>query len=148
MQIARENVLEKLLVTGRLREEIDVLGQKMTLQVLDSGEQKDVYEVTSALDPVARLRAIQHETLARAIIAVNGSQVSYIPKEEGETVSPNKLVQQNLETLRRTPHPVVETIYAEYDKLVEKQNSQIDEIKKKLQKTGRETSGKSPNESE
>ena len=96
--VGKENLLEKLLVMGRVREEVDIFGQKVVMQVLDSGEQQIVFEVTSNLDTLARMRAIKHQTLARAIMAINGQNIVYVAKNKDEKIDSDKIVQQNLET--------------------------------------------------
>ena len=146
--VGRENLLEKFVIMGSVEEEVDVLGTKIKLRVLDSGEQREVFEVTASLDVVSRLRGIQHETLARSIISINGQAIAYVPKDKGETIDEYKLIQQNLETLRKATHPVINEIFTEYEKLVSKQEKQIDGIKKKLKKPGRETDGESQKQSE
>lgn len=142
-EIGRENLLEVFVTQGNLSETVDILGQKITLRVLDSGEQREVFEQTTNLEPIARLKAIQHETLARSIMAINGAPVTYVPKDKDEKVDKYKLIYQNLETLKKATQKVVDLIFDEYEKLVEKQNNQIEELKKKLQKNGQEPDGKS-----
>jgi hypothetical protein len=98
--------------------------------------------MTSTLDPVSRLRAIQHETLARAIIGFNGQPVNYKAQDKEEKVDKYKLIQQNLEILKKSNQQVIETIFIEYEKLLEKQTNQVDDLKKKLPKVGQDKDGK------
>lgn len=143
IEIGKENALEKFLVIGRTIKEVNLFGQKITLQVLNSGEQEEVFNATSVLETIARMRAIQRETLARAIIALNGFPVTYVPKEKDELINENKLIHQNLETLKKSPQRIIELLYEEYDKLTGEQNKQIDELKKKFEKIGQNKDGQS-----
>jgi len=146
--IGKENLLEKFLVMGGLEEEVEVLGQRIVLHVLTSGEQREVYERSTHVDVMARMRAIQHETLARAIIGINGNPITYVPKDKEEKIDEYKLIEQNLKTIQRANQAVIDEIFAKYEELVTKQNSQIDDLKKKLTSHGQETDGKPGNESE
>ncbi|MFW9878518.1 MAG: hypothetical protein ACFFG0_36010 [Candidatus Thorarchaeota archaeon] len=146
--IGIENSLERLLYMGRIQEEVNILGQKLTIKVLDSGEQQEVFEATSSYEPVTRLRAIQHETLARAIIAFNGVPINFKINENDEKPFNSreikqKLIEQNLELFKKASHPLIDELFQEYEKLRIKQENQFSELKKKLKKTGQESDGKS-----
>lgn len=148
VSIGQENVLERLVVTGKLTETVNVLGQEITLQVLDAGDQREVFDSTANLDTLARIRGIQQETLARSIIALNGNPVTYVAKNKEEKVGRDKLIQQNIETLRKANQDVVELIFQEYEKLVEKQSNNIEDLKKKYANLGQETGGELEKQSE
>lgn len=142
-----DSPLERLLYTGVLEEEVNILGQKVKMKVLNSGEQQDVFEATSSFDPVTRLRAMQLETLARSIIAFNNIPITLKLEEDNENpITPKemkqKLIEQKLSFLRKASTPLIDELYDEYDKLRLKQENQITELKKKLKKTGQEADGK------
>ena len=146
--IGKENLLERFVVMGKLTETVNVLGQEITIQILDSGEQREVFELTVNKDALARMRGIQHETLARAIVSINGSPISYVAKEKEEKVSKDMLITQNLETLKQANQGVVDLLFDKYEELNEKQNANIEDLKKKYKSHGQEPDGRSENKSE
>ena len=138
-----ENPLEKIVTFGHLVEEHDVMGQRIQMGVLNAGTRRDVLEETSHLEIQARVQAIKLRTLARAILSVNGKRLQYVPKEKDEPITREKLIEQNALTLEKAPQPALDAIYGVYNGMVEKQESIIDDVKKKSPKGGQGQSGKS-----
>jgi len=145
MQFGFDNPLESLIAIGRLSAERVFLGHKFRMQVLNSGEQKDVLENTGDMDAIARMRALQHETMARSIKAIDGQKiiVSVPDEDEGRKIRKQELINQNLRILKKVSQPVMDGLYNEYLQLVKEQETMVGELKKKSEKSGQEQDGES-----
>ena len=137
------NQLEDMVKLGRLSDDVEVFGMKFRMRVLDAGDRLEMYQETANLEPIARGQAIMIDTLARAILAVNGQPIQYAPKTKEEPITREKLLEQNKTTLSECQQPVLELLYSEYENIRKWQEDIIGELKKKSPNPGPGPDGKS-----
>ena len=146
--IGADNPLEKFVTLGRVNDEVDVFGDKIRMKVLNSGQRKEVLAESGHLDAVTRAYQIQLSTLARAIISINNRLIQYVPESKDEPITEEKRIEQSKRVLEKIPQPVIDYLYERYGELLKKQESIIDELKKKYKKAGPGQSGKSESKSD
>ena len=139
------NELEQFVTMGRMEGERDVLGHKVLFRVLDGGQRVRVLDITGGMDNLTRSFALQIETLARAIISIDGSKIEYIPDDEEKTITQQKLFDNNKKIILRWPLPVMSAFYEMYSELMDEQEEMLKELKNASASSGRGRSGKSQN---
>ena len=132
--------LEQFLEIGRITEEVKVLGREIAMKVLSSGEQQETLEATLNLDDLARGNKLMLETLARAIVSINGVKVQYRDANEN-ILDRRETIRRNGKLLEETPFPVISELWTAYQNLVEKQSAKIEQLKKVQTSSGPEASG-------
>ena len=138
-----ENKLEELVSLGSTAETTEVFGMKITLKVLNAGQRERILEETGHLEPLSRGQALIISTLATSIIAIDNQKLQYVPEDDKEPVTREKLIEQNKKTLSKCQQPVVDYLFSKYEELRTRQEEAIEELKKKSARTGAGGSGRS-----
>lgn len=118
---------EELAVLGSAKETVNILGRKFVLKTLDSDQEASATAASSIFDEETKKLVLKVEKLARAIETIEG--VPFLPTEEEKTKGVTPLGKARSVIFRWHP-PVVDRVYAAYDKMEKKRESVIEEIEK------------------
>ena len=89
--------------------------------MLDGGQRVRVLDLTGGMDNLTRGVALQIETLARSIIFIDGKKIEYIPEDEKEGITQEKIIRNNKKVILRWPLPTINAFFEKYSELVDKQ---------------------------
>jgi len=113
---------------GSLNETGTVLGRKFVWKTLDSDEEASAHAASSIFrDEKTKERILKIEKLARAITTIEGAPFSVSPDESARGMTP---MLKARELLYKWQGPVVDKVYAEYEKLEKKRDQVILELEK------------------
>lgn len=99
---------------GEQRTDIKKLGHTITLRLLNAGETRDIFVASSAIDIFAREKVMAIKTLARAILAIDGTELRYEVNSPNEPVTEYKMINQNEIIVETWPWEAVSSVYSEY----------------------------------
>jgi hypothetical protein len=130
------NEVEGLLFLGRLTHDCTLYGHTFRLQTLTRGERLAIMLfVQEYEDTLGLADAMQSAYLASALVLVDGRALSIALGDE----DPIDRLRRNFNLVREWYDPVIEALYAEYSKLLVKQNMAFRDLEGKLT-AGRATS--------
>ena len=117
--------LKSLIQMGRTQKDVEVYGKVWSMHTLDAQDQLMATNSTSEYDNLSRVMALKVAILARAIDTVDGESLG----NAGES----------RDLLSRLQVPLINKLYDEYDKLVEKQNDKLQDLDKQKDIDSNET---------
>ncbi len=142
------NELEKIITFGVMEKEFHILKFRVLMRSLTSGEISDIMKETSGYDETAKVTESQIKSLARSIQAINGKPIQYIAKEENESITEYKKIQQNENIIRKWQKSILDLFFNKYIELVGAQNDFLSDYQTTSEKSGVDKSGKQPSSSE
>jgi len=121
--------MEELILVGKLREDVTVVGRKFSWHTLDSDEMIGVSAAGSMFDSRTREKAEKIETLARAIEAIDGVPFSSLLKQDEKDRGVTALMKAR-EVVSRWQPALLEHVHARYRSLVDRQEQAVQEAEK------------------
>lgn len=118
---------EEIALLGIVKDTSVVLGKKFVLKTLDSDEEASAQSAAAIFDAETKRRILKIERLARAIETIDG--VPFSLSEDEKSRGMNALGKARSVLYRWQP-PVVDRVYAEYEKLEKRRDEAIAEIEK------------------
>ena len=108
--------LKSLIQAGRVTKDVQLYGRTWTMHTLDTRDQLVASNSTSDYDALSRVMALKVAMLAHAIDKVDGESLGTTGEKR--------------DVLGRLQVPVLNALYAEYEKLLDKQNNDLNDLNK------------------
>lgn len=118
---------DELALIGAQKQEATVLGRKFRFRTLNADEEAMAENAASLFNGTTKIRVLRVEKLARAIESIEGHpfQLDDSDKAAGKTV-----LNKARESVYKWQPPVVDKIYAEYEKLEVQRDNAVSELEK------------------
>jgi hypothetical protein len=118
---------EELALLGMIKGVPVILGKKFVMQTLDSDQEAAAVSAVAVFDEDTKRRVLRIEKLARAISTIDGVPFSVTKEEQDKGETP---LQKARKTIYKWQPPVVDRVYAEYEKLEKQRDDAVAEIEK------------------
>jgi len=118
---------DELALLGNAKQQIVILGKKFVLKTLDSDAEASAQSAASLFDAETRKRIIKLEKLARAIESIDGVPFSVSQEEVAQGRTP---VSKARESIYKWHAPVVDRVFAEYEKMEKQREAVVAELEK------------------